>query len=131
MARTGRPPKPTRQKEMQGTLRKDRRNVHEPTPKGRAERPAWLNLGARTVWQEYEPILTDLGILTDMDAETFGQWCTLAAEFRADSASMSANRFARMDAIAQRFGLDPSSRSRLSVPPTEAPTGEERFFGAG
>lgn len=94
--------------------------------------PAWLRAGGIRVWNEYAPILRRLGVLTDADAETFAQWCTLAAMFRKNPVVMPAGKIARMDAIAQRFGLDPSSRSRMNVaPPTDGQTDEERFFGTG
>jgi phage terminase small subunit len=100
-------------------------------PKGHAARPEWLTLGAVKVWKEYEPVLSPLGLLTDMDGEVFGHWCELAAEFRESPRDMSANRIARMDALSQRFGMDPSSRSRINLTPKESGNDEERFFGAG
>ena len=72
-----------------------------------------------------------MGLLTSYDAEQFGVYCTLAAEFRADAAGMSANRIARMDALAQRFAMDPGSRTRVSVKPAEPVDDERRFFGVG
>lgn len=127
MARTGRPRAPTKLKEIRGTARKDRLVEHEPQPSGTPDRPSWLNVGARQVWDEYAPILIGLGVLTTLDGAVFGMWCSLMAEFRTD-ATMSANRIARLDAIGQQFGMTPSSRSRISVKPTTGKVGKERFF---
>ena len=127
----GPPPKPTKLKQLAGNPGKRPLPKNEPQPTGLAGRPDWLTMGARQVWDEYAPGLARLGLLTELDGDTFGRWCTLAAQFRADPDGVSANRMARMDALEQRFGLDPSSRSRISVAPRDQGADEERFFGAG
>jgi len=70
-----------------------------------------------------------LGLLTSRDGEAFGMLCTLAAEFRKDAGGMSANRISRLDALMQRFGMDPASRTRISVPRKDQSNEESRFFG--
>lgn len=127
----GRRPKPTVLKVLEGNPGKRPLPKHEPKPQGMAEMPGWLRPGAVKVWNEYAPRLEGLGLLTDLDAETFGQWCTLTAMFRRKPAEMPAGKIARMDAIGQRFGLDPSSRARMSVKPQEPKDDEARFFGTG
>lgn len=127
---TGRPPKPTALKILAGNPGKRPLPKHEPKPKGPGTRPLWLRAGAVKVWDEYAPILLGMGLLTEADAEMFGVWCSLAALFRKNPASVPASKIARMDALSQRFGLDPSSRSRMSVKP-EPPADEEKHFGAG
>lgn len=111
----GRNPKPTALKILQGNPGKRPLPDNEPQPTGKAVMPGWLLVGAREVWAEFAPIVGGMGLLTDADAETFGRWCSLAAEFRLCPTSMPANRIARMDALESRFGLDPSSRAKLGM----------------
>jgi phage terminase small subunit len=127
----GRLPKPTAAKVMAGNPGKRALPTNEPKPNRSVTRPDWLTLGARQVWDQYAPVLIPIGLLTSADGDTFGRWCSLAAEFRADPGAMPASKMARMDALEQRFGLDPSSRSRISVAPQDADDDAERFFGAG
>jgi len=127
----GRIPKPTAAKKLAGNPGRRPLPKNEPMPTGKAVRPDWLNVGAMQVWNELAPGTERLGLLTDHDAFAFGVLCTLAAEFRADAAAMSANRISRLDALMQRFAMDPGSRTRVQVQKPEAPTDEERFFGAG
>lgn len=127
----GRIPKPTVLKELAGNPGRRPLPKDEPVATGVAKRPRWLNVAARKVWNDLAPGAQALGVLTSYDAESFGVYCTLQAEFRADSAAMSANRIARMDALSQRFGMDPASRTRISVKPAEPVDDERRFFGVG
>ena len=101
----------------------------EPMPPGRAERPKWLNKDAIKVWEDLAPGGYALGLLTSRDGEAFGMLCTLASEFRLDAAGMSANRISRLDALMQRFGMDPGSRTRISVKKPDEGSDETRFFG--
>jgi phage terminase small subunit len=109
----GRPRKPTALRVLEGNPGKRPLPQNEPRPTGKAEMPGWLKPAAAVVWGEYAPRLLELGLLTDVDGETFGQWCTLAARFRSQGAKMPASHIARMDALASKFGLDPSSRARM------------------
>jgi hypothetical protein len=72
-----------------------------------------------------------MGCLTSQDEQMFGVLCELMAEFRADPPGMPAQRISRMDALSQRFGMDPSSRTRISVKPQEPQDDERQFFGVG
>jgi phage terminase small subunit len=125
----GRKPKPTVLKKLAGNPGRRPLPKNEPMPTGIAKRPSWLPLGAVRVWDELAPVTQGLGLLTEHDGEAFGMLCTLAAEFRFDAAAMSANRISRLDGLMQRFGMDPASRARISVKPSEGATDEERFFG--
>lgn len=126
----GRRPKPTLVKERAGNPGKRALPKNEPKPAASTKRPRWLTVGGRKVWDEYAARLQGLGLLSEID-ETFAHWCELAAQFRADPAGMSANRIARLDAMSQRFGMDPASRSRIAVKPQETGSDEARFFGTG
>lgn len=108
--------KPTRLKVLSGNpggrpLPKD-----EPVPEaGPAEMPVWLDPGARVVWDEYAPLVEGMGLLSRVDAEKFGRWCELAAEFRRAGSRMSAALIARMEKLESQFGLDPASRAQLGI----------------
>ena len=122
-------PKPTVTKKLNGNPGRRPLPKDEPVFSGMAERPKWLKVAGRAVWEDLYPIYSRKGLVTEGDGEAFGMMCTLAAEFRADSAGMSANRISRLDALMQRFGMDPGSRTRISVPKKDQGTEEERFFG--
>lgn len=124
-------PKPTVLKQLAGNPGRRPLPQGEPRPDGVAKRPRWLDVGARKVWNDLAPGTAALGLLTSQDGEAFGMLCTLAAEFRSDAAAMSANRISRLDALMQRFGMDPGSRTRISVKPAEPVDDERRFFGLG
>lgn len=125
----GRIPKPTETKKRNGNPGKRALPKAEPKFSGDAERPAWLSVGARSVWEDLAPRMKTAGLLTSGDGEAFGMMCSLASEFRADAQKMSANRISRLDALMQRFGMDPASRTRISVPKKDQGDDESRFFG--
>jgi phage terminase small subunit len=83
------------------------------------------------VWNELAPGTQALGLLTSHDETMFGVLCELIAEFRADPPGMPAQRISRLDVLSQRFGMDPASRTRISVKPVETGDDEQRFFGVG
>lgn len=126
----GRIPKPTAIKKLAGNPGRRPLPKGEPVPLGCAARPKWLNVGARQVWEDLAPGSYALGLLTSRDGESFGMLCTLAAEFRKDSDVMSANRISRLDALMQRFGMDPASRTRISVKAADPVDDERQFFGS-
>lgn len=111
----GRKPKPTALKILQGNPGKRPLPRNEPKPHGKAEQPDWLTAGGRSVWEQYAPVVEGMGLLTDADADVFGRWCELAAEFRDKLVDMSAAKMARMDKLESRFGLDPVSRASLGM----------------
>src|SRR4051812_46827508 len=108
-------PKPTVMKKLAGNPGKRALPKNEPKFTGTAVRPAWLTVAARAVWEDLYPVYSKAGLVTEGDAEAFGMMCSLASEFRADAQKMSANRISRLDALMQRFGMDPGSRTRISV----------------
>ena len=125
----GRIPKPTAVKERNGNPGRRPLPKNEPKFSGTAVRPRWLTLAARRVWEDLAPISAKVGLLTEGDGEAFGMLCTLASEFRSDAAGMSANRISRLDALMQRFGMDPGSRTRIQVRTKDDGGDEGRFFG--
>lgn len=120
-------PKPTATKKRNGNPGKRALPKNEPSFIGVALRPPWLTLGAALVWDDLAPRMEGAGLLTSGDAEAFAVLCTLAAEFRTNAAEMSANRISRLDALFQRFGMDPASRTRISVP-KKSPADDKRSF---
>jgi phage terminase small subunit len=132
----GRRPKPTEYKQVIGVTRADRLNPSEPKPEGEARKPAFLKGRAAKIWAEYAPQLIRLRLLTEIDAHHFAAWCSLAAEFERDPQRMTASRIAQMRTLGSLFGLDPSSRARLSVKdqPTSDPASKyfaHEPFGSG
>ena len=153
----GRPRKPDAQKELEGTARADRklngtaRPGGEPTPPPRGG----LSPTARKVWKDLAPKLTALGLLTEVDGATFAIFCQAHADWTDLTKRLnelgSANwfydgkngrqplpelavrdkAFQVVQRLGARFGLDPSSRSGISVG-TEAkpPPPDEDFLFA-
>ena len=116
--RTGRPRKATAVKIATGDTRRDRMPVNEPQPpEGEVLPPAWLKRSKRALeaWEEYAPMLVEMGVLKTADAPMFAIWCSLYAEFQRKPTQIPANRIARMDALAGVFGLNPSARARMGM----------------
>jgi phage terminase small subunit len=113
----GRPRKPTVLKLIEGDRGKGRRplNEAEPQPVSSCPKPKFLKGRAAKIWDEYAPELERIGVLTAVDGHMFATWCVLAEEVERDAKGMTASRIAQMRALASSFGLDASSRSRLSV----------------
>ena len=107
--------------------------------------PSWLPAEAKAVWREHEPRLRAAGRLRPEHSDTFGQWCSCAAEARElanvvaaegstsrgphgttpSAAHTAACRLrATMLALGKSLGLDPASAARLDAMPP--PAGEER-----
>ena len=60
-------------------------NQDEPQPEPGAVCPYWATEGARQVWEEVAPILSDCGILTQADTVMFAAWCDAVANYKAVS----------------------------------------------
>ena len=153
MARTGRPPKPTALKKLQGTLKKSRVNINEwKPPAGAPKMPAHFKGHAAREWRRVVPMLLDAGLLTLADAptleaycETYARWKDAAAIVDAEGLVVEAKqgpvphpavnieKAARKDCMefAQRFGFDPSSRSKLAAPKKESKDQTQDFLFTG
>lgn len=85
--RTGRPPKPTALKVVEGTERADRRNPTEPKPpqlEVGAAAPTWLRDDkARRAWAHLSKLLTEQGILSVLDSLALGMLCDAFADYLA------------------------------------------------
>jgi len=147
----GRKPKPTHLKLVTGNPGKRRLNRNEPMPELAIPMPpAELNDDAKVEWGRLSHHLFRMGLLTELDrgplacvCQSYGRWMQaerLIAEQQKRSIengllAMSAKRnviqnpllaiarAARADYIryAIEFGLTPSSRARVSVPPASRP----------
>ena len=153
MARTGRPRKPTKLKKLQGTLQKCRATKDEwQPPAGTPPMPAHFGADARREWQRVVPLLLDAGLVTLADGSTLEAYCESYQRWK-DAARLVTKEGQVVDTpfgpkahpavkieqaerlqcmkYAERFGLDPSSRSRLSVqkPKETKDVAEEQLFG--
>ncbi len=81
MAATGRPPKPTRTKELAGTLRTGRQK-NEPTPDAEIPPfPKWASKNGRRYWKEIAQYLYENGLLTRLDQIALALLCEALAEY--------------------------------------------------
>jgi P27 family predicted phage terminase small subunit len=130
--------KPTRLKILEGNPGKRPLNDREPMPKrGRPKCPPWLDAEAKRKWKALIPELDRIGLLTLVDGDALAAYCRAWSAFRTAAETLAreghtvetakggtrahpaANQlFQAMSAIRQfaaLFGLDPSSRGKLSV----------------
>lgn len=110
--------------------------------------PSWLPAEAAAVWREHEPRLRAAGRLRPEHSDTFGQWCSCAAEARElanvvagegstsrgphgttpSAAHVAACRLrATMLALGKSLGLDPLSAARLEALASAASTAEDEI----
>src|SRR3990167_7400238 len=139
----GRKATPTETKRRRGNPGKRRRNAAEPQPpRSLALCPDWLaetDPEAAGLWAEVAPILLSLGVLTDADTETLANLCSVRAIKRWAQRELLAGRvlvldgekgrqkeplvniyreYANLDRLlSAEFGMTPSSRSGIQVPP--------------
>lgn len=148
----GRPPKPTRVKAMNGNPGRRPLNEREPMPKrGRPPCPKWLSKEAKDKWRKLVPELDRLRLLTKVDGDALATYCQAWAEFRQATevleqegrytTNAAGTRVSHPAVIQQRtawkfikefsalFGLDPSSRSRLSAPASDEVDELDTFLG--
>jgi len=132
----GRPPKPTKLHLINGTYRPDRMNrKNEPRPvQGKGKAPSWLKGEALKEWRRVAPELQRTGVLTAIDETLLAAYCSLVGIFIDGVKSgepMKSSLIAQLRGLAASFGLDPSSRGRLSVPPPEPVDPMEDFLKQG
>jgi P27 family predicted phage terminase small subunit len=143
-----RPPKTRQLHILEGTLKPSRHNTNTPRPRPVAPRcPPWLDRRAKAHWRQLAPILERNGLLTEADGDAFAQYCATwslwrrcIAQIAAEGVVITGHRKAprkhpsltplgqaerTLLALGPRFGLDPLSRSRMSLP---EPTTEERLL---
>lgn len=154
MARTGRPPKPTRLKILAGNPGHRPLNKAEPRPQlGEPKCPSWLSKSAKAKWRRVAPELAKLGLLTIVDGDALAAYCQAWAEFewatttlekegrtsktstgymqQHPAVSMQRSAFAIIRQFSAMFGLDPSSRSGLTVQPPDDVDDLEELMNRG
>ena len=91
---SGRRPKPTALKLLQGNPGKGKLNVHEPKPpEGEANQHEDISGLAQKVWDELAPIASHMGTLTPADVASFTTLCELEATRRVASKQKDAEGF--------------------------------------
>jgi P27 family predicted phage terminase small subunit len=143
MPRTGRPRTPTNLKLLRGESRPSRVNRNEPkAPLAEAVvAPEWLSAGALEVWDRLVPSLTAQGVLTAWDRDEFAGFCAAVDKHAQAQAEMRGQELVvegrqgglvknpllqvirdqalLMIQFGARFGLTPSDRASIKLPPKE------------
>lgn len=134
----GRKPKPTAVKILEGNPGKRKLNDKEPMPvKGMPTYPVWLMPEAKKEWKRLAKILSEMGVLTEVDRSAFAAYCqsyarwkeaqdhinTEGATYETENGMQRPNPYVAicnteqrlMMSAASEFGLTPSARSRIMV----------------
>lgn len=117
----GRPALPTNVHKLKGTEKKHpdrmRKRGNEPKPKAPlGQPPRNLPANVKKCWRELIR-LAPPGVFGDSDRWAVEIAATLMAEFRAANMLMPSARIARLDSLLARFGMTPSDRTKVQVPP--------------
>lgn len=136
MAQSGRKPKPTALKVLEGNPGKRPLNTKEPKPKSNAPKcPSWLEAEAKKEWRRMSKQLELMGLLTEVDMAAFAGYCQAYARWKeaeefiskhgtivktpsgywqqVPQVSIASNYLKIMGKFCEQFGLTPSARSRL------------------
>lgn len=116
--------KPTRLKELAGTLRPDRANPDEPTPEILVKAPpcpTHIVGDARKEWRKRSRILVEMGVLSRADLVALEVYCTiyarwLAAQARLDQYGMVIGHQPKLDSdgnVVQEAWFEPSPFLRI------------------
>ncbi len=152
----GRPRKPTAQKKLEGTFRKDRALANElAPPPGVPEPPKWLDKVARAEWARIVPQLTELGVLTRLDGQALEGYCVAYSNWVAAHLhvkkhgkrvkgpfGMEPNQNVKDEkdwsdkkrVLGADLGLNPTARSKVKAPersPAKLAIEDTPIFGAG
>ena len=132
----GRKAKPTAVKKLEGNPGKRKLNDKEPMPvKGMPTCPAWLMPEAQTEWKRLAKILSEMGVLKEVDRTAFAAYCqsyarwkeaqehinSEGATYETENGMQRPNPYVAicnteqrlMMSAASEFGLTPSARSRI------------------
>jgi len=131
----GRKPIPTKLKILMGNPGKRKKDIerNEPTPElGIPDMPEWLSAFPVAVseWKRESEILFGMGVLTLADSSALATRCFLASQIQDAAAEISKiegeKNYVQIKSLLTEYrqvgaslGLDPSSRSRLTVNPKE------------
>jgi P27 family predicted phage terminase small subunit len=140
---SGRRPKPTTLKLLEGNPGKRSLNLWEPTPPVSIPPcPAHLSAEARKEWRRMGRQLAVLGLLTNIDrtalalyCQSWGRWIEAETAFRqyglmvkspsgfpmqSPYLAVANKSMEQMRQLLTEFGMSPASRTRLGVNPVEA-----------
>jgi P27 family predicted phage terminase small subunit len=136
----GVPPRPKAVKLLQG-VQKCRINFQEPVPpSGMPQPPKYLDTEAKREWRRVAPLLSRMGVLTQIDGpafalycQTHSQWVTALRHLKEDENYVCVGNnmtiyqnpwfriaqtcSAALNRILCEFGMTPSSRSRIRATP--------------
>jgi len=144
VAQSGRKPKPTAIKVLEGNPGKRSLNTQEPKPGKKAPRcPPWLEEEAKKEWRRMAKQMEQLGILTEIDMAAFAGYCQAYARWKeaeefitqhgtivktpsgywqqVPQVSIAQTYLKIMNKFCEQFGLTPAARSRIV-----ADTGEDK-----
>ena len=100
----------------------------EPIAPGAPLKPRFLKGRAAKIWDELLPEILRMKVAGAIDSRALATLCCLEAEHEENPKNMSVGRIAEMRKHRALFGMDPSSRARLSVPQKPPADGAEEFF---
>jgi P27 family predicted phage terminase small subunit len=152
VGRRGPPPKPTAQKKLEGTYRKDRDPsagaAFEPPP-GAPQAPKWLDKEAKAEWARVVPLLLEGKVLTLLDGGALERYCVahsnwvkaqrdvqknglvLKTQFgpqKNPAVKIAFDERAAAKQLAQELGLSPSARTRVKVAEKTAEKDQDEAF---
>ena len=136
MAQSGRKPKPTAVKVLEGNPGKRSLNTQEPQPRKKAPRcPVWLEEEAKKEWKRMAKQMEQLGILTEVDMAAFAGYCQAYARWKeaekfitqhgsivktpsgywqqVPQVSIAQTYLKIINKFCEQFGLTPAARSRI------------------
>ena len=150
---SGRKPKPTSLKLLQGNPGKRPMNEYEAKPEPRLPTPpVHLSKEARKEWRRSGAFLLQLGLISDLDRAAFAAYCTAYGRWiEAEEAlrtygvmikspngfpmqspylSVANKAMEQMRSLLSEFGVSPATRTRVSaIPAPHDPDEFERLFG--
>ena len=138
MARTGRPPKPTVLKALEGNPGRRPLNSAEPKPSSQTpDCPEWLHPDAKMEWDRMSHELERMGLLTTVDRAAFAGYCQSYARWKeaeefiskhgsifktpsgyiqqVPQVSIAQQNLKQMRSFCSELGITPSARSRIQV----------------
>ncbi len=148
----GRRPQPVELRILRGNPSKRRLPKHDLKPTTGTSCPASLSPGARREWKRIAPVLTKIGILTELDRASLScyceavndlEWCakTIAREGRVIRAGnktriphpavqIKRQAMQKIREFSAEFGMTPSSRTRIhEIPGSPKSSDEDDYFG--
>ncbi len=117
----GRPPKPTKILKLRGTARKDRHGQRNDLVLDNhiPQAPDYFGPDALEEWQALVTDSQYSRVLTRVDRGMMELYCALRAEFKKhvrEGTEMQASRLMVMANVAAKLGLNPSDRTKISMP---------------